>query len=385
MRRQGIPVRPAGRSGRIGLTSVEEELPPEGWSGIPAGLARGLRYHGFEPVPASSQLWGPLRLVALGPSALVRRSRVDAYFTPEQEALRGFLARRRLRRRGALHDVVLLGAELSLPPSTRYVSLMDLTLAQAHVVHPVFRRLSPRVAASANARQGRVYAAARACCPASHWTARSLQADYGVAGEKIHVVGLGRNHEPPARAGDWRVPRFLFIGVDWERKNGPLLLETFAHLRRERPDARLDLVGGHPRLDQPGVCGHGLLKLDRDDDRERVAHLLARATCFVMPSEAEPFGIAYTEAAAAGVPSIATTVGGAETILGEDGGLLVEPGDRHALAAAMERLADGDVARSMGEAARRRAELFTWEAVAGRVLRAIEPPGLDPSGLPPFL
>jgi glycosyltransferase involved in cell wall biosynthesis len=360
-------------------------LSPEGWSGTPAGLARGLRHHGFEPVPASSQLRGPLRLVALGASAVVRRSRLDAYYTPEQEALRGLLARRRLRRRDALDNVVLLGAELQLPRGTRYVSVMDLTLAQARRVHPVFRRLGPAVAAAAEARQARVLERALACCPASHWTARSLEADYGINGDKIHVIGLGRNHEPRPRTGDWRVPRFLFIGREWERKNGPLLLRAFSRLHDDRPDATLDVVGEHPALDQPGVRGHGPLKLEREQDRERVADLLARATCFVLPSEVEPFGIAYVEAAAAGVPSIATRVGGAATVLGEDGGLLVEPGEEDELYVAMGRLADGETARAMGEAGRRRAALFTWEAVAGRVLRALAPPGLDPSGLPEFL
>jgi glycosyltransferase involved in cell wall biosynthesis len=78
-------------------------------------------------------------------------------------------------------------------------------------------------------------------------------------------------------------------------------------------------------------------------------------------------------------------VGGAGTIIGTDGGRLVPPRDLRALEAAMLELADPATARRMGEAARARADRFTWDAVAGRMLRALALPGIDPDSLPPFL
>ena len=125
----------------------------------------------------------------------------------------------------------------------------------------------------------------------------------------------------------------------------------------------------------PGVTGHGPLRLDRPDEAARVSALFASATCFVMPSEVEPFGLAYIEAALAGVPSIATSVGGAGTIVADGTGLLVPPGDEAALLDAMRTLADPAVARRMGEAARERSRLFTWEKVGARLLRALGLPG----------
>ena len=172
-----------------------------------------------------------------------------------------------------------------------------------------------------------------ACCTASHWTAASLVADHGVAAEKVHVVGLGPNHEPAggAGAGADAAPRFLFVGREWERKHGPLLLRAFARLRAEIPDARLDLVGGASAGERARRDGARAAGLDRPDEAARVSALFGAATCFVMPSEVEPFGLAYIEAAVAGVPSIATSVGGAGTIVAEGTGLLVPPGDEEAL------------------------------------------------------
>jgi hypothetical protein len=68
------------------------------------------------------------------------------------------------------------------------------------------------------------------------------------------------------------------------------------------------------------VTGHGRLAFDDDRQRGRLAALFGSATCFVMPSFVEPFGITYVEAAAAGLPSIGTRVRGTTDSVGDGGG-----------------------------------------------------------------
>jgi glycosyltransferase involved in cell wall biosynthesis len=159
--------------------------------------------------------------------------------------------------------------------------------------------------------------------------------------------------------------------MGWEHKNGPAVLEAFARLRAELPEARLDVVGTHPPIDAPGVTGHGVLRLDEPEQRRRLEGLFATATCFVMPSWYDAAGIAYVEAAAAGVPSIGTRNGGPSYLIGE-GGVVVDPDDHAALLSEMRRLADAATAARMGSAARARSERFTWGAVARRLLRALD-------------
>ncbi len=359
----------------IALAATGDPLAAGTWSGIPPGVARGLRAHGAKVVGVDATPPAGVRQLAVALAAARRRSRVDASYTPGQHALRSRVAARRL---GAVDGAVLMGAEFGLPEGTRYVTLADLTLVQARATHPVFSRLSEPVFRAWDRRQREVYERAVACCTASHWTAASLREDYGLPAEKVRVVGLGPNHEPAeGGAGEraWDVPRFLFVGREWERKHGPSVLAAFATLRAERPDARLDLVGGHPPVRGEGVIAHGPLALDVPEEAARVRDLFAQATCFVMPSEVEPFGLAYIEAAAAAAPSIATSVGGAGTIVAEGTGLLVSPGDGPALVAAMRTLADPDTARRMGAAARERSRLFTWERVGARLLAALGLPG----------
>jgi glycosyltransferase involved in cell wall biosynthesis len=91
------------------------------------------------------------------------------------------------------------------------------------------------------------------------------------------------------------------------------------------------------------------------------------ATVAVMPSLEEGFGLPLAEAMAAGLPTVATRVGGMPEIVVEgETGLLVPPADADALAAAIVRvLADPELARRLGNAGRARAvERYSWDVIA---------------------
>lgn len=89
--------------------------------------------------------------------------------------------------------------------------------------------------------------------------------------------------------------------------------------------------------------------------REDVAGVLAAADLVVHPSHADALPTALIHALAAGVPAVATLVGGIREIVGADAGVLVPAGEPRALAAAVRDLAgDAGRRRQMGEAARDR-------------------------------
>lgn len=282
--------------------------------------------------------------------------------------------------------MLAIGSGFLLDTELPVVTYEDMTVTEAlRREDPVYRALKPAAARHWIERQRRIYERARGCCAASEWVASSVRDEYGIAPDRVHVVGIGRNMDreaPPQR--DWSTPRFLFAGFDWERKRGGAVVEAFAAVRERLPEATLDLVGGHPQIEAPGVTGHGPLPLRDPEARRRYAELLDRATCFLMPSSYEPFGIAYLDAGAAGVPSIGTTVGGAPDAVGP-GGLVVDPGDPAALTAAMLELADPGTAQRLGALAVAHSAQLTWQTVGERVLRALRLPGVDPDSLTPFL
>jgi glycosyltransferase involved in cell wall biosynthesis len=93
-----------------------------------------------------------------------------------------------------------------------------------------------------------------------------------------------------------------------------------------------------------------------------------------MPTLQEPFGLAYLDAMACGLPCVGTRIEAVPEIVREgETGLLVPPGDPVALAAALERLL-GDPTRARAMGAHGRARIFSgglWHHVAARLERAL--------------
>ncbi len=287
-------------------------------------------------------------------------------------ALSSATLRRRVPRAGRLEGIIQIGTGYALPSGGPPIATFeDMTVVQATMLgYPEWLALGKSTLKRRLRLQRDVYAMARACCGATAWVTDSLASDYGLAREKLVAVGLGANHTVEVTERDWRTPRYLFVGREWGRKNGDGVVAAFRNVLAAIPEARLDLVGEHPPVAVDGVTGHGPIEPGSASGRRRMEHLLASATVFVLPSWREPGGIAYVEAAAAGLPSIGTSVGGARHLIG-DGGIVVEPGDHEALVNAMLCLADPEVARKCGCRAREVARAFTWELVADRIVAAL--------------
>jgi alpha-1,3-rhamnosyl/mannosyltransferase len=99
-------------------------------------------------------------------------------------------------------------------------------------------------------------------------------------------------------------------------------------------------------------------------DRERLRELYRRARIFVYPSRYEGFGIPPLEAMACGAPVIATRTG-AIPDYAEGAALLINPGDRDALRAAMlQLLGDAALRADLGARGVERAKQFRWERSA---------------------
>lgn len=365
---------------RIALVQQGDPTDPATWSGVPARLGHGIEAAGCEVAPVRATFRGAGRILQL-----TRMSWADQSANGLFALASGAVADRALRNGGGLDGVVMIGTGYELRTELPVVTYEDLTVAQAlRRDEPPYNEVGGRAGRRWRKRQGRIYRRSRGCAVTSAFAARSIVEDYGIPPRKVHVVGVGRNIDAGRVERDWSVPRFLFVGADWQRKRGDAVVASFAEVRRRHPQATLDLVGGHPSIEAPGVTGHGLLPLGSEAGQRRYAELLHKATCFVMPSSLEAFGIAYMDAGATGLPSIGTTVGGAPDAVG-DGGLVVDPGDDDALTAAMLELAEPETARRLGERAHRHAAPFTWRAVGERLLRALRPPGLDLAKLPDFL
>lgn len=163
---------------------------------------------------------------------------------------------------------------------------------------------------------------------------------------------------------------FILCVATWEWKKGlDILLRAYAEVRRTNAGLALVLIGRAGGAES--VLRKLAVELGVANDVlfcESVPHAqvglyLEHAKAFCLPSRAEPFGIAILEAGAFRLPVVASRVGGIpEIIIDGETGLLVEPDDVKALAAALGRvLRDTDLARDLGERLYRRvAGAFSW-------------------------
>jgi glycosyltransferase involved in cell wall biosynthesis len=228
----------------------------------------------------------------------------------------------------------------------------------------------------------RVYNSMERVLTFSQYMRDSIVKNYDIAEDRVMALGAGMNLDEipePAPDKQYDSQEILFIGVEFERKGGPQLLQAFRALRETHPAAVLHIVGPRklsipPPLDT-NVKYHGFLSKGDPRGRELLRQLFNRSSLFVMPSLYEPFGIAPLEAMAHGIPAILSN-GWALPELVTPGltGELVEVGSVSDLTDQMKALLSSpDLLKQMGERARSEVlAKYTWGAVVDRLLTTID-------------
>jgi glycosyltransferase involved in cell wall biosynthesis len=178
----------------------------------------------------------------------------------------------------------------------------------------------------------------------------------------------------PERFGQLEPGRFwLSVGSLEPRKNHGRLLEAYGRSRAQRgqPAWPLVLAGGKGWLMDDFAAPPGVVVTGYVSDSE-LEWLYRNCFAFLYPSLFEGFGMPVLEAMALGAPVICSNTTSLPEVAGE-AGLLVDPLDAGAIAAAMVRLASGEVDREVLRAAGlRQARRFSWEASARKLLGVYE-------------
>ena len=381
---------------RIALVSLADARDVRSWSGTLHFSKAALQRHVGDvvdltpaPVPAlplkaldaasralrgQKYLWEhePLLVRRLGKifTQRVRDARVDAIFAPAASSILPYL-------------------ETDVP----IIYFSDATFRAAQETHRGFQRLTPRTEAAADAHERASIAKARYSFFASQWALDSARRDYGADPARSGLLHLGANlSEPPsaeeaqprqlprvdsaARAADApsdATLRLLFVGVNWEGKGGPIALDALRELRTRGVNAQLTIVGCEPPAGTPrdGLTVIPFLDKSNATDRARFAQLWRDAHLFILPTRFEAAGIVFIEAAAYGLPSLGTDIGGVPSYVQHDvtGQLLQLDADGHAWADAIQSLV-ADPARyaRYARAARARYEReLNWDAFGQRL------------------
>ncbi len=204
---------------------------------------------------------------------------------------------------------------------------------------------------------------------------------FAVVPSGIDRERFGRARHQGKQQPDWFgcPPDALIVGsVGWltDIKGHEYLLEAIAKLRQDFPSLHLVIVGSGDRHDAllQQACSLGLSDaLHLLGHRDDVESCLAGMDLFVLPSLNEGMGRALIEAMAAGLPVIASRVGGIPAVVSHElTGLLVPPGDAGALAVALRRLLDQpEWAAQLGAAASRSVDSRYGSASMVRAIESI--------------
>ncbi len=199
----------------------------------------------------------------------------------------------------------------------------------------------------------------------------SLITDYDCPPSKTVCVYAGGN--VPIMPSDDSLERYarkniLFVGVDWERKGGPALVEAFRQVLTVHPDAHLTIVGSTPSISLPNCHVVGYVPSNK------LYSFYQEASLFCMPTRLEPFGAVFIEALGYRLPIVTSNVGATRDFVSHgENGYMLHPDDQQGLTQALLDLL-GRPQRCQSFGAKGYAlmqEKYTWPAVGAKIRQEV--------------
>jgi glycosyltransferase involved in cell wall biosynthesis len=213
---------------------------------------------------------------------------------------------------------------------------------------------------------------AKAVFFSSKWSLEQTKKNYALPGGNFHVAGLGGNLPQPAelpikKQGN----RFVFVGLDFEGKGGPLVAAAFRKLSESIPEAQITFVGAAPPPDVvriPGVEYAGYLNKHKPEELKKFQTILSEAIALILPTSRDMTPLVIIEAGYYGCPAIASNAYGIPELIGNHGYLCNVPVQVADLVKAMlvmiERKSDSQNIRNFYT------NKFTWDA-SGEIIKTV--------------
>ena len=148
----------------------------------------------------------------------------------------------------------------------------------------------------------------------SEWAKKYVEENYQLNATP-KVISMGANIDDdqieyvPKKIDKDQEINLLFLGVEWFRKGGDKVFDTFL-LLSEKYNVNLTVCGCIPPVTHPKMKVIPFLNKNEPSQMKRFTQLFQETHLLFLPSKAECFGIVFCEASAFGVPSITTNTGG---------------------------------------------------------------------------
>jgi glycosyltransferase involved in cell wall biosynthesis len=205
------------------------------------------------------------------------------------------------------------------------ITWADATFRVVRDYYEAFTNLSGSCARAAESGERWVAKRADALVFSSSWAAESAIRDYGADPAKVHVVSYGANF--PARLSQEEALgvvnskpqnrcRLLFVGTEWERKGGPIALETAVKLQESGIETELLVLGSAPVGSMPpNVRVLGFVSKTSTEGAAIIERAFRDSHFLLLPTRADCTPIVMSEAASFAVPVVSTVTGGVPSVV----------------------------------------------------------------------
>jgi len=374
---------------KIAFVELRDPTDPHNWSGIPSRMLENLADQ------VNLQVVGPvdygIRTAFLGHKILARLmgERFDEQRT--DLALRTYAKRIRRALHGQGAAAVISPGSIAIAKLECQVPIIFWTDACFAAMRDYYADFSTLCARSLKDGETQEREALRRCHLAiysSDWAAQWARNSYPESADKVRMIPFGANlessYDEAAIKNSIKIRpigrcNLLFVGVDWRRKGGPTVLEATRLMNTAGVPAKLTIVGCAPfgsRRPPEYVDVVGYLDRASMQGHARLAQLFSESHFLILPSSAEAYGIVLCEAAAFGVPTVASDTGGIPTIVkhGVTGLLLADNATPAAYASAITALFQNEAAyaRTALAAFREYKERLNWRVACASVVRLLE-------------
>ena len=239
-------------------------------------------------------------------------------------------------------------------------------------------QIGRRVRSDALAREREAYLSSRYVVGMSDWCAEDVVSWYGVPPEKVRTILPGANLDedslPPAEEWDGNLSplRLGLVGIDWERKGGPLLLDAASILQRMGHEVEVVVLGPDPSRVPAHPALRALGYVHKGREFQRFVEILRSFHFGCLLSRVEASGFSTLEYLRLGIPIIATGVGGIVDPKGAGLRFPLEAEGEQIAEALVEVVRKPDRYATMRKAAARDGMAYRWERSAKEMLSLLD-------------
>ena len=216
----------------------------------------------------------------------------------------------------------------------------------------------------------------------SDWARDFSKRNYSYS-DKMVCIPFGANIETIPELDDIAlriknrdICHLLFLGVDWKRKGGNIVLETYHILKKRGMNVDLTICGCNPPVFKEDITIMPFLNKNNEQDLKVFRELMIKSHFMFVPSRSEAYGLVFAEASAYGMPIISTDTGGISAVVknGQNGFLLSLECGPYDYANLIEKIfLDLEGYKKLSFDARKSFEkVFNWDVAIKTLLNLIE-------------